>query len=261
MIVRGSSTCSGRVSSSSSRRAPAVISPEPTNQAGEYFDALPERERPRYILVSDFQTFELHDLDEREKIEFALGDLPADVEAFGFILGVQRRTFRDQDPANIKAAELVGRLHDALAASGYRGHDLERFLVRIVFCLFGDDTGIFEPRDIFLDFIERPHERGRRRPGAVAVAAVRGSRHAGGCACCDARRGPGAVPVCERRVIRRGRCASPRSTLPCARCCSTPAISTGRTSHPPSSGRCSSRPWTQRNAAPRARTTPPRRTS
>ena len=124
------------------------------DQAGEYFDALPERERPRYMLVSDFQTFEIHDLDVRETVSFTLVDLPRHVEAFGFILGVQRRTFRDQDPANIKAAELVGRLHDALDAAGYRGHDLERFLVRIVFCLFGDDTGIFEPRDIFLDFLE-----------------------------------------------------------------------------------------------------------
>ena len=75
-------------------------------------------------------------------------------EHFGFILGVQKRAFRDQDPANIKAAELVGRLHDKLDAAGYRGHDLERFLVRIVFCLFADDTGIFEPRDIFLEFVE-----------------------------------------------------------------------------------------------------------
>ena len=123
-------------------------------QAGGYFDALPERDRPRYILVSDFQTFELHDLDERETFAFPLADLPHHVEAFGFILGVQRRAFRDQDPANIKAAELVGRLHDQLDAVGYRGHDLERFLVRIVFCLFADDTGIFEPRDIFLDYIE-----------------------------------------------------------------------------------------------------------
>ena len=123
-------------------------------QAGEYFDALAERERPRFILVSDFQTFELHDLDEREVVAFPLADLPAHVESFGFILGVQRRAFRDQDPANIQAAELVGRLHDALADAGHRGHDLERFLVRLVFCMFADDTGVFEPRDIFLDFIE-----------------------------------------------------------------------------------------------------------
>ncbi|MDE2955695.1 MAG: class I SAM-dependent DNA methyltransferase, partial [Bacteroidota bacterium] len=122
-------------------------------QAGEYFDALPESKRPRYILVSDFQTFELHDLGERTVKSFSLNELRANVEVFGFILGVQPRIFRDQDPANIKASELVGRLHDQLKAAGYHGHDLECFLVRIVFCLFADDTGIFEPRDIFYDFI------------------------------------------------------------------------------------------------------------
>lgn len=123
-------------------------------QAGEYFDSLPESQHPRYILVSDFQTFELHDLAEREEVLFPLAKLPSKVEAFSFILGVQRRTFRDQDPANIRASELVGRLHDRLDEVGYQGHDLERLLVRIVFCLFADDTGIFEPRDIFFDFIE-----------------------------------------------------------------------------------------------------------
>ena len=130
-------------------------------QAGEYFDALPEREKPGHILVSDFQTFELHDLDERERTVFSLADLPANIEKFGFILGLRRRAFRDQDPANVKAAELAGNLHDALAEAGYRGHDLERFLVRVVFCLFADDTGIFEPRDIFFNFIEeRTNEDG-----------------------------------------------------------------------------------------------------
>jgi hypothetical protein len=55
----------------------------------------------------------------------------------------------------------MGKLHDALKASGYVGHDLERFLVRLLFCLFADDTGIFEPRDIFNDLIrERTQEDG-----------------------------------------------------------------------------------------------------
>ena len=124
------------------------------DQAGEYFDGLSERERPQFILVSDFQTFELHDLVERKITEFTLDSFPQNVELFGFIVGVQRRKFRDQDPANIEAAELVGRVHDALNEAGYIGYDLERFLVRIVFCLFADDTGIFEQRDIFLELIE-----------------------------------------------------------------------------------------------------------
>ena len=89
-------------------------------QAGEYFDSLSERDRPRYILVSDFQSFELHDLDEGEQTCFALADLSSHVEAFGFILGVQRRTFRDQDPVNVEASASMGRLHDALEASRLR---------------------------------------------------------------------------------------------------------------------------------------------
>ena len=139
------------------------------DQAGEYFDALRNQDRPRYILVSDFQTFELYDRDEREQVSFALEDLPAHVEKFGFILGVQKRSFKDQDPVNIEAAERVGKLHDALEASGYKGHDLEQFLVRIVFCLFADDTGIFEPRDIFLDLLEhRTREDGSDLGGWLA---------------------------------------------------------------------------------------------
>ena len=125
-----------------------------SRQAEDYFDALSEQDRPRYILVSDFQTFELRDLYERERAFFTLADLPRNVEKFGFILGIQKRTFKDQDPVNIQASELMGDLHDALQQSGYTGHDLERLLVRTVFCLFADDTGIFEPRDIFLDFLE-----------------------------------------------------------------------------------------------------------
>jgi hypothetical protein len=131
-------------------------------QALAYFPGLRDAELPRYILLSDFQTFELYDLDEGgDPIQFALADLPQNVEAFGFIIGVQKRTFRDQDPVNIKASELMGKLHDALKESGYQGVDLERLLVRLLFCLFADDTGIFEPRDIFETLIrDRTSEDG-----------------------------------------------------------------------------------------------------
>jgi hypothetical protein len=131
-------------------------------QALDYFPGLKESDLPRYLLLSDFQNFELYDLDEGTKpVKFKLIDLPKKIEEFTFILGVQRRTFRDQDPVNIEASELMGKLHDALKASGYVGHDLERFLVRLLFCLFADDTGIFEPRDIFNDLIrERTQEDG-----------------------------------------------------------------------------------------------------
>ena len=138
-------------------------------QALDYFPGLKDADLPRYILLSDFRTFELYDLEEVDEITFPLADLPGHVERFGFILGVQKRSFRDQDPVNIAASELVGRLHDALEESGYTGHDLEQFLVRVVFCLFADDTGIFEPRDAFFDLLEnRTREDGSDLGGWLA---------------------------------------------------------------------------------------------
>ena len=138
-------------------------------QALSYFPGIHDTDLPRYLLLSDFQTFELYDLDEDESAAFTLAELPQHVEKFGFILGVQKRSFKDQDPVNIEASERVGQLHDALADSGYTGHDLEQFLVRIVFCFFADDTGIFEPRDIFLDLLEnRTREDGSDLGGWLA---------------------------------------------------------------------------------------------
>ena len=123
-------------------------------QAGEYFDAIPERERPRFQLLCDFRTFELLDRDTREEVRFPLAELPEQVENFAFIVGQRRRALREEDPVNIEASELMGRLHDALDESGYRGDDLERFLVRMVFCMFADDSGIFPRQDMFLHLVE-----------------------------------------------------------------------------------------------------------
>jgi restriction-modification enzyme MmeI-like protein len=66
-------------------------------QALDYFPNLKDYELPRYILVSDFQTFELYDLDEGEAVKFPLADLPQHVEAFGFILGITRFRWSTQE--------------------------------------------------------------------------------------------------------------------------------------------------------------------
>ena len=123
-------------------------------QALDYCTVLKNYELPRYILLCDFQTFELFDLEEDVVVKFELADLPKFVENFGFMMGVQKRTFKDQDPVNIQASELVGKIHDGLKKSGYKSPNLEKILVRIVFCMFADDTGIFESRDNFLDLLE-----------------------------------------------------------------------------------------------------------
>lgn len=123
-------------------------------QATDYFPGLKERDLPRYVLVSDFARFRLYDLETGQTTEFLLCDLHKNIRRFGFIAGYQPHEIRPQDPANIIAAERMGRLYDRLRESGYKGHPLQVYLVRLLFCLFAEDTGIFEKQQ-FREFIEQ----------------------------------------------------------------------------------------------------------
>jgi hypothetical protein len=125
------------------------------DQAIDYFSGIKERDIPRYVLVCDFQRFRLHDLTTQTVTEFQLKDLYQNVKSFGFMAGYQTQVIKAQDPINIKAAERMGKLHDALKAVGYVGHPLELYLVRLLFCLFAEDTTIFEKRQ-FQDYIKKP---------------------------------------------------------------------------------------------------------
>ncbi len=122
-------------------------------QAKDYFAGLQEEELPKYLLVSDFQRFRLHDLDSNTHQEFELPNLLQHLHLFGFIAGYEKRVYSEADPVNIQAAELMGQFHDRLKIVGYDGHDLEVYLVRLLFCLFADDTVIFE-KGIFWQYID-----------------------------------------------------------------------------------------------------------
>jgi hypothetical protein len=140
------------------------------SQAFRYIQDLAREGRtneiPRYVIVSDFARIALHDLEPDDQrplplldtsrvhtIEFPLADFHKYIHNFAFIPGYQQHKFEEQDPINIEAVEIMGRLHDALEQGGYSGHQLERFLVRILFCLFAEDTGIFE-REAFRLYLE-----------------------------------------------------------------------------------------------------------
>ena len=123
-------------------------------QVKDYLYGLKQHELPKYILLSDFEYFKLYDLEEEKIFVFKLNELVNNVQHFGYILGYQKKIYKEQDPANIKAAELMGKLHDRLKEIGYDGHPLEVYLVRLLFCLFADDTTIFNKQQ-FQDFIEQ----------------------------------------------------------------------------------------------------------
>ncbi|MBA4409649.1 MAG: class I SAM-dependent DNA methyltransferase [Bacteroidota bacterium] len=123
-------------------------------QAIDYTYGLKQHELPKYILISDFENFRLYDLEDNKTEEFKLNELVKNVRLFSYLLGYQKKVYKEQDPANIKAAELMGKLHDRLKEIGYEGHPLEVYLVRILFCLFAEDTTIFEKQQ-FQDYIEQ----------------------------------------------------------------------------------------------------------
>lgn len=122
-------------------------------QAIDYTHGLKQNELPKYVLVCDFHIFRLYDTEEQTTLEFTIDELVLNVQSFGYLLGYQKKTYKEQDPANIKAAELMGKLHDRLEEIGYEGHPLEVYLVRILFCLFAEDTTIFNKQQ-FQDYVE-----------------------------------------------------------------------------------------------------------
>ena len=123
-------------------------------QAKEYSEHLPPNDLPCGILISDFLTFDYYDLEKGGEPEtFLLNELPQKVELFGFLAGYKDITFEAISPVDIQAAEHMGELHDAIKESGYSGHELEIYLVRLLFCLFADDSGIFDEKKLFFKYI------------------------------------------------------------------------------------------------------------
>ena len=123
-------------------------------QGNDYFHGLTNDELPRYVIVSDFARIRLVDVEgEQPTLEFDLKDLPRHIERFGFIAGYEPRKQREDVPLNQRAVDTLSELHDLLKADGFTGHQLEVLLVRLLFCLFADDTGIFTPKGAFEDLV------------------------------------------------------------------------------------------------------------
>ncbi len=142
----------------------------------DYIDHLDPEVRPRWVLVSDFAHFVLYDLGEEvhdylkslaftRKIQpvlvaqFPLADLAGKLRFFAFIRDEEQALFQTQPDVNLKAVALLGQLHDELKKTGYTGHQLERFLVRVLFCLFAEDTEIFGWNS-FTRFVQRSKKDG-----------------------------------------------------------------------------------------------------
>src|SRR5699024_6743043 len=116
-------------------------------------------ESPDFVITSDFRSFRLLDLTaeagEDGLLEFTLEELPAHVEDLMFLAGYRRAKFGSTEPetASITAAQLMAKLYEHLESTGYGEHQASIFLLRTLFCLDADDSGLWE-RALFSRYIE-----------------------------------------------------------------------------------------------------------
>ena len=142
----------------------------PFGQARRYAGYLPFNQVPRWIIVCNFQTFEIHDMnrpnDEPEVL--ALADLEKEYHRLDFLVDTGKEHIKKEMEISLQAGELVGVLYDALLKQ-YKDpsapetlKSLNALCVRLVFCLYAEDAGIFGSKSMFHDYLEHHRAEDRR---------------------------------------------------------------------------------------------------
>lgn len=121
------------------------------SQARDYAFAIRnDEDLPEFIMVCDFARIRLYRQTTDQQWEFLTSNLVDNVERFSILTEVARDLDLMIDKElNTEAAYKMARLHDLLKANRYTGHNLELYLVRLLFCLFSDHSGIFNRRQFF----------------------------------------------------------------------------------------------------------------
>lgn len=135
----------------------------PFGQAKRYVDSLRNSQRPDTIIVCDFDHFRIHDLDvERPAenyVEFRLAELPEQLHLLDFLIDPQRARHEREERVSLDAGALIGKVYELLRAqyvdpdAPASRHALNVLCVRLVFCLFAEDAGLF-PKDAFYRYFK-----------------------------------------------------------------------------------------------------------
>ena len=240
-------------------------------QALDYIHDLADVETPRLLIISDFRRIRIVDLDSEKAsdgsgdaghTEFRLAQLPDHVDDLKFLAGygMVQVGSHEQEEASIRAARVMADLYEALDGSGYSDHEASIFLIRALFCLYGDDAGLWE-RDLFAEFLEtRTREDGSDLGAQLALLYQTLNTPV------ERRQSTldeliARFPYVRTAGSSQSRSASPASPPRCVTSSCARAPSTGRASAPPSSDRSSRPSSPPRHAASSANTTRARQTS
>ena len=135
----------------------------PIQQAQRYASMLPYSQRPRWIIVCNFECFHIYDMEhpQSDPTEIWLKDLPTQYYLLEILVRKENISLQQEMEISIQAGEIVGRLYDAFL-NEYKDRTNEHSLkslnvlcVRLVFCLYAEDAGIFGKRLMFHDYLRR----------------------------------------------------------------------------------------------------------
>ena len=142
----------------------------PYQQARRYAGYLPHDQNPRWIIVCNFQEFQIHDMnrpnDEPEVLKLA--DLEKEFHRLQFLVDTGSEHIKKEMEISLQAGELVGVLYDALLKQYKDPSDpetlksLNKLCVRLVFCLYAEDAGIFGNKSMFHDYLGNHRSEDRR---------------------------------------------------------------------------------------------------
>lgn len=128
------------------------------NQVSKYYERLKSNEKPRYIVLSNFDELWIYDLDNAldiKKYECLLTDLPKNAEWLDFLApNAEMAEIVEENPINRQATEMVAKLHQAFISDGVNADELALFLTRLIFCFFADDTGIFGQKNLLAGLLK-----------------------------------------------------------------------------------------------------------
>ncbi|MBQ4331883.1 MAG: class I SAM-dependent DNA methyltransferase [Spirochaetaceae bacterium] len=144
---------------------------KPFQQARRYAGHLPHDQNPRWIVVCNFQEFHIHDMNfpNGEPEVIRLADLEKEVYRLNFLVDTGSAHIKKEMEVSLQAGTLVGKLYDALLKQYKDPTDpetlksLNALCVRLVFCLYAEDAGIFGAHGMFHDYLSnRGMKNGRR---------------------------------------------------------------------------------------------------
>ncbi|MBR4630858.1 MAG: class I SAM-dependent DNA methyltransferase [Treponema sp.] len=133
----------------------------PFQQAKKYVADLPLSQHPKWIVTCNFDEFLVYDMENPngEPKEILLNELDKNLNSLQFLVDKRRQEFIREEEISLKAGELVGKLYDALEKEYVEPTDesfrsLNILCVRLVFCLYAEDAGLFETKTSFVDYVK-----------------------------------------------------------------------------------------------------------